>query len=49
VFSLIDTLLCSDLFITTADHTILRSEFICICDQSSSIKLLLSTLHMVYL
>jgi hypothetical protein len=42
VFSLIDTLLCLDLFNTTLDQsTILRSEFICICDQSSSLKLLL--------
>jgi hypothetical protein len=49
VFSLLETLLCSDLFITTVDHTILRSEFICICDQSSSLKLLLTTLHVVYL
>jgi hypothetical protein len=32
MFSPFDTLLCSDLYITTVDHTILRSEFICIDD-----------------
>ena len=48
VFSHIDLLLYSDLFIATLDQsTIFRSEFIFICDQSFSLKLLLSFIDLL--
>jgi hypothetical protein len=46
VFNLIDLLLYSDLFIATLDqNTVLRSEVIFICDQSSSLKFVVVLFH----